>query len=128
MTVADLIEKWFQSNNMEKFWVHRIVNSDAIVYCTIRYNHTRLISTGNGSHFPEWLFYEVMNIYEYEVDYQDRNKVKRTLNVHDPQFFEKLEDELNDQIRRIEDRTTEAKLANRVLFGYGTAPDTTATL
>lgn len=121
MTVADLIEKWFQSKNMDKFFVHRVSAGESI-YSTIRYNHTRLLDTGTGTHWPEWLFYEVMDVYEFEVNYLDANKVERVINAHDPQFFEKLENELNNQVQRIENRTTEARLANKVVFGFGMIP------
>jgi hypothetical protein len=128
MTVADLIEKWFQSKKLEKFWVHRVVTPDdpTMVLSTIRYNHTRLVDVGNGTHFPEWLFYEIMEVSEFEVAYLDANKKRRILNAHDPQFFEKLEDELKDQIRRIENHTTEAVMANKVMFGFGTFPPESA--
>jgi hypothetical protein len=116
MTIADLIEKWFETKKMDKLTIHRFTNwgdGDQSVSCTIRYHHTRLLSAGNGPYFPEWLFYEIIDVSEFEVSYSDIHKVRHTINAHDPEFFEKLEDEINKQIRHIENRTTEAKVVLR---------------
>ena len=130
MTVIDLIEEWFKANKMERFLVYRGCFSENDlddVSATIRYNHTRLVGVGNGSHYPEWLFYEIMTVSAFEVTYHDINKKLCTLNAHDPEFFPKFEAELKEQIRRIENNTTEAIVAQRVMFGFAAPPPESAT-
>ena len=108
MTTLELIADWLESTKIEELSVHysvlRPTNSDEedSVRGTIRYRHTRLIDAGNSTHYPEWLFYEIAYISEYEASWYVGTE-KHTLNIHDPKFFEKLMGVIDKITKNIKD-------------------------